>query len=74
MILDHFLSQPENFRPTSIEQYTAFQIARYFNGSSRLKPYVLAADSFTAAELIRIFLMIRSRNGDEARFFATLNH
>lgn len=74
MILDHFLSQPANFRPTSIGQYTAFQIARYFNASSRLKPYLLAADSFTVTELIRTFLMVRTRNGDEARFFATLNH
>jgi len=55
MILEHLMPNPKPFRPTSIEEYIIFQIARRFDDESQLKDYLLAAERHPIPKLIKAY-------------------
>jgi hypothetical protein len=74
MILEHLMPGPKAFRPTSIEQYIAFQIARRFRDESRLRDYLLVAERHPTSKLIKAYSTARRVNNKRDRFFELLNH
>lgn len=73
MILEHFISQSKPFRPTNIEQYTVFQIARRFNADN-LRDYLLAAEHQHSSRLIKAYRAAKNAADKQKAFFKFINH
>lgn len=74
MILEHFTPRPKTFRPTNIEQYTIFQIARRLNAGSGLKDYLVVAERYSSSKLIRAYRAAVPSAHKHKAFFDSLRH
>ncbi|PYP84636.1 MAG: hypothetical protein DMG65_22140 [Candidatus Angelobacter sp. Gp1-AA117] len=72
MILDHFATRKERFRPTDIVQYTVFQIARQFNDTESLRDYLRSAERYSSAKLIHAYQAASLRDDKHSAFFQSL--
>lgn len=74
MILDYFSPRPEVFRPSSIEQYTALQIARSFEATANLKDHLLVTERHPISKIIAAYRTAAFARDKQETFFQALNH
>ena len=74
MILEHFSSGLNRFRPTNIGQYTVLQVVRHFHAESSLKQYLLAAERHPSRKLVKAYHIARLARDKDSAFFSSLNH
>jgi hypothetical protein len=69
MILEQFLVEPKEFRPTNIKEYTVLQIARQFNALHQLKTYLLASERHSFENLLKAYRRARAATDPHSAFF-----
>ena len=74
MILEMFSTEPKEFRPTNIKQYTLLQIARRFNALHHLETYVLRAERHSSERLLQAYRSAHSAIDRHSAFLRSLDH
>jgi hypothetical protein len=61
-ILDSVLAKAQTFRPESVTEYTALQLAKKLTDTGRLSKYLSLFDRYDEALILEGFINVRSRD------------
>ena len=68
-ILDSVLAKSQSFRPQSVTEYTALQLAKKLSDTGRLWKYLPLFDHYDLSLILEAFINVQSRDlaGEELR-------